>query len=145
MTKARTRAAARTKTPLAGFAVRHVADSPFVAEGLRAFFEYRDLGIEAATNGRVGAHVIRPRPGTQAAPHWHTHQLEFQMVYVTRGWVRFEYEGVGEVLLEAGSCAHQPPGIRHRELAHSDDLELIEITLPARFGTTEVEAPDTGG
>jgi quercetin dioxygenase-like cupin family protein len=63
------------------------------------------------------------------------------MVYVTRGRIEFEYEGAGEVCLEAGSCVHQPPGIRHRELAHSDDLELIEITLPAEFATREVEGP----
>ena len=134
-------AEAKTQDPPAGFSVRHLADSPFVAEGLRAFFEYRDLGIKEATGGRFGAHVIRARPGTEALPQWHSHQLEFQMVYVTRGWIAFEYEGVGQVRLEAGSCVHQPPGIRHRELAHSDDLELIEITLPAEFGTTTLDGP----
>ena len=132
---------AKTQDPPAGFSVCHLSDSPFVAKGLRAFFEYRDLGIKEATGGRFGAHVIRARPGTEALPQWHTHELQFQMVYVTRGWIAFEYEGVGEVRLEAGSCVHQPPGIRHRELAHSDDLELIEITLPAEFGTTTLDGP----
>ncbi|MEM7225740.1 MAG: cupin domain-containing protein [Pseudomonadota bacterium] len=127
--------------PPAGFSVSHLAEDGFVPQGLRAFFEYRDLGIAEATGGRFGAHVIRARPGTGAQPHWHTHQLEFQLVYVTKGWVEFEYEGVGPVRLEAGSCVHQPPGIRHRELAHSADMELIEITLPASFGTSEVPAP----
>lgn len=124
-----------------GFSVSHLSDSEFVPQGLRAFFEYRELGTKGATKGRIGAHIIRARPGTQAEPQWHNHQLEFQMVYVTRGWILFEYEGVGEVRLEAGSCVHQAPGIRHRELAHSDDLELIEITLPADFGTTNLAAP----
>jgi quercetin dioxygenase-like cupin family protein len=55
--------------------------------------------------------------------------------------VKFNYEGVGEVTAEAGSCVHQPPGIRHAEIAHSDDLELIEITLPGEFETVETEAP----
>lgn len=122
-----------------GFSVSHAKDTAFVSDGLRAFFEYRDLGIRAATDSRFGAHVIRARPGTKVAPQWHCHSLEFQMVYVTKGWVEFEYEGVGEVRLEAGSCVHQPPGIRHRELAHSDDLELIEITLPADFETTPAD------
>ena len=125
----------------AGFSVRHRTDSPFVQEGLRAFFQYRDLGIREATKGRIGAHVIRAKDGTGAAPQWHRHELEFQMVYVTRGWVVFEYEGVGEVRLEAGSCVHQPPGIRHIELAHSEDLELIEITSPAEFATINVDPP----
>jgi quercetin dioxygenase-like cupin family protein len=64
--------------------------------------------------------------------------LEFQMVYVLKGWVRFWYEGQGEVLLKLGSCVHQPSGIAHRELEHSDDLEMLEITLPAEFETEAV-------
>ncbi|TQF79618.1 cupin domain-containing protein [Elioraea sp. Yellowstone] len=120
--------------------VSHAADAAFTA-GLRAFFAYRDLGIRHVTGGKVGAHVIRAVPGAGSHPVWHTHDLGFQMVYVLRGWVRFEYEGVGEVLLTAGSMVHQPPGIRHREVAHSDDVEMLEITLPAEFRTEEAEAP----
>jgi quercetin dioxygenase-like cupin family protein len=62
--------------------------------------------------------------------------VQLQLVYILKGWVRFEYEGQGEVLLQAGSCVHQLPGIRHREIAHSDDLELIEIVLPGDFTTS---------
>jgi hypothetical protein len=29
----------------------------------------------------------------------------------------------------------QPPGIAHAELAHSADLEMLEITVPAEFAT----------
>jgi hypothetical protein len=35
---------------------------------------------------------------------------------------------------------HQPPGIRHRELGHSEDLELLEVVLPADFKTETVES-----
>ena len=55
--------------------------------------------------------------------------------------IRDRYEGGGVVRAEAGSCVNQPPGIRHAEMAHSDDLELIEITLPAEFKTVDVDAP----
>jgi mannose-6-phosphate isomerase-like protein (cupin superfamily) len=44
------------------------------------------------------------------------------------------------VRLEAGSCVHQPPGIRHRELGHSEDLELLEVVLPADFKTETVDS-----
>ncbi len=128
-------------TTPAGFSVRHLEDTPFEAEGLRAFFEYRDLGIEGATKGRVGAHVIRARPGGDPAPEWHTHGVEFQMIYITKGWFKFEDEGYGEVTLRPGACVHQPPGIRHREIDHSADAELIEITLPADFDTATADAP----
>jgi quercetin dioxygenase-like cupin family protein len=117
------------------FSVSHIATSEFRDDGLRPFFEYRDLGIRDATNGAIVAHVIRAKPGMQLHPERHHHEVEFQMVYVLKGWVKFQYEGVGEVTLKAGSCVHQPPGIRHTELAHSDDLELLEIVMPADFRT----------
>ncbi len=118
------------------FSVSHDRPGAFVADGLRPYFEYRDLGIRASTGGRAVMHVIRARGGHQATGEWHRHALQLQLVYVLKGWVRFEYEGVGEVRLEAGSCVHQPPGIRHREIEHSADLELIELVLPADFETT---------
>lgn len=114
--------------------VTHARDRAF-DPGLRAFFAYAGLGVAEATGGRFGAHVIRAVPGARPEPRWHRHALEFQLVWVVRGWVRFEYEDIGEVLLEAGSSVLQPPGIRHREVAHSDDLELVEITAPAQFET----------
>ena len=122
--------------------ISHADASPFVPEGLRAFFEYRDLNIKTATNNQFGANVIRAVPGAISPGTWHTHDLTFQMVYVTQGWVVFEYEGPkeqggGEHLLRAGSCVLQPPGIKHRELRHSDDMELIEITSPAEFTTKD--------
>lgn len=123
------------------FSVQHARDGQFVADGLRQYFEYRDLGIEASTNGKAVMHVIRAREGTNATGEWHRHELELQLVYVLRGWIRFEYEGIGEVLLETGSCMHQAPGIRHREIAHSPDLELLEIVLPANFRTEAVPPP----
>jgi len=128
-------------TAPAGFSVRHLDEDTFESEGLRAFFEYRDLGIKQATGGRFGAHVIRAKAGMGSQAQWHQHGLDFQMVYVLRGWVVFEYEGVGKVRLVPGSCVHQPPGIRHRELEHSDDLELIEITAPAEFSSEDCKAP----
>lgn len=118
----------------AGTTIRHAADASFDT-GMRAFFAYRDLGIPAATGGAFGAHVIRAVPGRHAEPQWHTHDLAFQMVYILQGWVRFEYEDAGEVLLRAGDSVYQPPRVRHLEVAHSDDLELLEITSPAEFHT----------
>ena len=121
----------------AGFVVTHARDARF-ERGLRAFFEYRHLGIEQATGGRVAAHVIRAAAGAAFSSQPHLHRTAFQLVYVLKGWIEFEYEGQGVVRLEAGSCVHQPPGIRHRELGHSDDVEMLEVVLPAGFETEEV-------
>lgn len=123
------------------FTISHADEGKFAAQGLRAFFEYRHLGIAEATGGKFGAHVIRAVPGMESPASWHSHDLEFQMVYVTRGWVVFEYEQTGEHVLREGSCVLQPPGIKHRELRHSDDMELIEIISPAEFPTNDETAP----
>jgi len=109
--------------------------------GLRAFFAYRDLGVRAGTGGAFGAHVIRAVPGEGAKPRWHVHELAFQIAFVLRGEVTFEYEDIGEVVLRAGDCVMQPPGVRHREIVHSDDLEILEVTSPAEFATREVKGP----
>ena len=120
-----------------GFVVSHARDAVY-HRGLRSFFEYRDLGIKAATGGRVVAHVIRAAAGKDFSSQPHMHKTTFQMVYILKGWIEFEYEGQGVVRLEAGSCVHQPPELHHREVGHSEDIELLEIVLPGEFETHEV-------
>jgi len=121
-----------------GFVASHAAGASF-ERGLRSFYEYRDLGIKAATEGRVDAHVIRAAAGKAFSSQPHLHKTTFQLVYILKGWIEFEYEGQGVVRLEAGSCVHQPPEIRHRELGHSEDIEMLEIVLPGKFVTEEVD------
>ena len=118
------------------FTVSHHREQDF-DHGLRAYSAYRDLGIAAATDGMVQAHVIRmTKPfeeGEVSTPH--LHDVEFQMVYVLKGWFRTELEGEGEHTFTAGSCWIQPPRIRHTVRGYSDDCELLEIVLPADFET----------
>ena len=106
-------------------------------QGLRPYSAYRDLGIAPATGGMVQAHVIRmTKPFTDeevAIPHYH--DVEFQMVYVLKGWFSTEFEGEGVHMFHAGSCWIQPPEIRHTVRGYSDDCELLEIVLPADFET----------
>jgi mannose-6-phosphate isomerase-like protein (cupin superfamily) len=56
--------------------------------------------------------------------------------------VRFEYEDVGEVEFRPRDSVYQPPGVRHLEVAHSDDLEVLEVTSPGELATAEVPAPE---
>src|SRR6266849_9090552 len=112
--------------------------------GLRSFMEYRDLGIEQATHGRFRAHVIRIKSDAHGAHDLHTtglhqHQCDFQMYYVLKGWIRFVYEGQGELTFRAGDCVLQPPGIVHNELECSDDIEVLEIYSPAVHETLVVD------
>jgi uncharacterized RmlC-like cupin family protein len=131
--------------PVNKFSVSHLAESEFRGEGLRPYFVYRDLGIKAATGGRVGAHVIRAAHPCNGGTGRHRHRLAVQLVYVLRGWVRFWYQGEGEIELVAGSCVHQPPGILHELIDCSTDCEVLEITLPAEFATIEApQRPERG-
>ena len=116
--------------------VSHLKDAAF-DQGLREFFAYRDLGIAEATGGTAVAHVIRANEASDTVHAWHSHETTFQMIYVLKGWAEFEYDGQGRVRFEAGSCFYQPPSIRHRELAHSADLEMLEIVMPGDFRTSE--------
>ena len=124
-----------------GFVVSHARDASF-ERGLRSFFEYRDLGVANATQGAVVAHVIRAS-GREFSSQPHLHRTTFQLVYVLKGWIEFEYEGHGPVRLEAGSCVYQPPSIRHREIGHSEDIEMLEIVMPAGFATETVDTVQT--
>ena len=53
-----------TTTETKAFSVVHGDEASFES-GLRGYFAYRDLGIKAATGGRVGAHVIRAVEGSE--------------------------------------------------------------------------------
>lgn len=118
------------------FTVSHHRDEDF-DQGLRPYSAYRDLGIAAATGGLVQAHVIRMTKPFEAAevaiPH--CHDVDFQMVYVLRGWFQSEFDGEGVHTFHAGSCWIQPPKIKHTVRGYSDDCELLEIVLPANFET----------
>jgi quercetin dioxygenase-like cupin family protein len=122
--------------PRQHFHVSHLREKDF-DQGLRPYSAYRDLGLAPATGGRVQAHVIRMTkpfdPDKVAIPHYH--DVEFQMVYVLKGWFSSQFEGHGTHTFRAGSCWIQPPKIRHTVMGYSDDCELLEIVLPADFKT----------
>ncbi len=119
--------------------VLHEDESAFESGGLRNQFAYRDPGISAATGGKYNAHVIRAADGKPPiTAHSHA-DIDFQLVYVTRGEVTFWYEGRGNETLRAGSVHLLPPGIKHSVEGWSDDLEMVEITSPTEYSTEEVE------
>jgi cupin domain len=122
------------------FVANHLEPGSFKA-GLRAYAQYRDLSIADATGGLAVAHVIKMIPPCDPAvvSKRHYHDVEFQMIYVLKGWIKGEYEGHGVVTMREGSCWLQPPRIKHAVLDYSDDCELLEIVLPADFKTVELE------
>ena len=142
-TKARGLPAAKPRArPKQRIAISHHRDEDFKADGLRTYAHYRDLGIAGATGGLAQAHVIRLIGPCNPAEvsKLHFHDVEFQMVYVLKGWVKTYMEGQGETLMKEGSCWSQPPRIKHLILDYADNCELLEVILPAEFRTVELAA-----
>jgi uncharacterized cupin superfamily protein len=133
--------AAKSKArPKQRIAISHHREEDFKADGLRTYAQYRDLGISEASHGLAQAHVIRLigpcNPAEVSKLHYH--DVEFQMVYVLKGWVKTYLEGQGETLMKEGSAWTQPPRIKHLIMDYSDDVELLEVILPAEFKTVEL-------
>src|SRR5579872_439440 len=130
--KRRERAAKRSSSakakrrPPQSFVASHHRDEDFQV-GLRSYAKYRDLGINEATGGMVQAHVIRfiPPCRPEEVSKRHYHEVDFQMVYVLKGWIKTELDGQGPLVMRAGSCWIQPPRIEHVVLDYSDDCEVL--------------------
>lgn len=132
-----------TPAPTKEFVVRRLSDqAPWVVG--RAGMQYRDL-IPSRLGGSIIASHIRIPDGGPVPDMVHYHSVGFQLIYCYKGWVDLVYEGQGEPFrLHAGNCVIQPPEIRHRVLYASDNIEVIEIGVPAEHVTTidhEMELP----
>src|SRR5215207_915824 len=115
-------------------------DTPWRSDGLRDFFLYKDLGIEAATSGRVIAQLVKANMAPEKGTGWHRHEADFHIVIMTKGWAKFMY-GDQETLVAAGDCVHQRPGVVHYLFDYSPDMEYLEIVGPADFKSIDVPAP----
>ena len=128
------------------FTARRLADeAPWVIG--RAGMHYRDL-IPDRLGGSIIASHIRIPDGGPVPDMVHYHTIGFQLIFCYRGWVDLVYEDQGPPFrLNAGDCVIQPPEIRHRVLFASDNIEVIEIGVPAEHITTidhdmELPTPD---
>jgi hypothetical protein len=138
--KARAVPAAKRNRPKQRIAISHYRDEDFKADGLRTYAKYRDLGVAEASAGVARAHVIRliGPCEPEVVSKLHFHDVDFQMVYVLKGWVKTYLEGVGETTFNEGSSWTQPSRIKHLIMDYSDDVELLEVILPADFKTVEL-------
>ncbi len=127
---------------ITGTTFSHVkpGDTAWRSDGLRDFFLYKDLGVEAATKGRVIAQLVKANLAPEKGTGWHRHEADFHIVLMLKGWAKFMYEGQ-ETLVSAGDCVHQRPGIVHYLFDYSPDMEYLEIVGPADFKTVDMPAP----
>ena len=122
-------------------ALSRLDESKWEKKGLRGFLEYRDLGAVEATEGRFNANVARAihanKSSTNAPLHYHT--LGFHLTYILRGWMRTYYEGVGEIILKAGDCVTYEGEVPQSHTEHSEDFEVLQVTMPAEFPTVQID------
>ncbi|MCC0079570.1 MAG: cupin [Rhodobacter sp.] len=119
------------------FVVRRMADqAPWVIG--RAGMNYRDL-VPSRLGGAMIASHIRIPGGGPVPDMVHFHKVGFQLIFCVNGWVDVLYEDQGGMRrLTAGDCFIQPPEIRHRVCESGDDVEVIEIGVPAEH-ITEID------
>lgn len=94
-------------------------------------FEMRDLGIAQATKGLAAARVIRrgsvPRPADTTS----NQGKAFAFAFVLQGRLALIADAQPETELTAGDVFAMTNGMECALKDCSDDLELLEITLPA--------------
>jgi quercetin dioxygenase-like cupin family protein len=115
--------------------------NPQMIAGRRDFFSYRDLAVRDASNGTMRAQVMKAITGMTQPTGWHYHTCKGQFVYTLKGWVELEFE-TGETLrLEPGDSVFIPGGMPHNELRTSDDVEILEVSVPGELGTVPCDPP----
>jgi quercetin dioxygenase-like cupin family protein len=132
--------ATKSRRPHA-FLINHLREDDFKSDGLRRYARYRDLGVKEATRGAAVAHVIRFQGpcDPDVVSKLHMHAVDFQLVYVLKGSITSQFEGHGVHRMTAGDAWLQPRNIKHKVLDYSDDCEVLEIVMPAKFKTVELE------
>lgn len=118
-----------------------LATAPFVP-GRRDWFKYRDLGVTEASGGALRAQTMSTSKGMSEPTGWHYHVCEGQFVYTLKGWVDLEFEDGTKLRLNQGESLYIPGGMRHNETATSEELEILELSVPADMGTVACEAPE---
>lgn len=141
MNDAATVAEKSTTLPAGKLAYATPVTAPLVA-GRRDFLKYRDLGVTAASSGRMRAQVMSATAGMTKPTGWHYHVCDGQFVYALQGWVDLEFEGGQTIRLQGGESLYIPGGLRHNEIATSDTLEILEVSVPADMGTVPCDPPE---
>jgi uncharacterized cupin superfamily protein len=117
------------------------AKTPDYVEGRRSFFKYRDLGVTKASDGWMRAQVMTAVTGMTKPTGWHYHVCDGQFVYTLKGFVELEFEDGTRCRLEVGDSCFIPGGMKHNEIRTSDDVEILEVCLPADMGTVACDPP----
>jgi len=119
------------------FTVSRAEGADYETDGLREEFTYRDLGVADATGGDIHAHITKAKHLNGGHNGLHRHVVDFQFAMVLEGWVSFFYKDHGEITYRKGDTVTVPGNTMHELREYSEDLELLEITVPAVYETVK--------
>lgn len=95
-------------------------------------FQARDTTIAKNTKAVAGVQVVMRGTGD---PVWSKHDADIHFTFVLAGEMTLEGEGKEPYRLSAGDAFVIPPQMMTRYSAPSDDIELLEVSLPGLFTT----------
>jgi mannose-6-phosphate isomerase-like protein (cupin superfamily) len=95
-------------------------------------FEYRDVGIGAATDGLAGVRVVRAAGADRTSAA--THDAEFMFGFVLAGSMTLDCAGHEPFALVADDTFVIPAGMVHSWTSCSATLEVLEVALPEQPG-----------
>jgi len=113
--------------------IRHEAAkaewTPWRMEG----FEARDIGIASATDGLAGVRVAR----SVGQPHtgFVSHDADLLFMFILNGSAELNCDQMDSELLTAGDSFIVPGNMKHSLSKCSEDMEILEVALPAVFNT----------
>lgn len=96
-------------------------------------FEARKTGISAATAGAASVQVARPTG--EARREWTSHNADILFGFVRSGSMTLRAEGHPPHALGEGDAYVIPPEMKTGLDDGSEDLQLLEVSLPAEFET----------
>ena len=115
------------------FVFNQGAEAEWTASRLSGFIA-RDTTIAANTKDVAGVQVLERGAGD---PVWATHDADIHFTFVMEGELTLEGEGKDPYRLCAGDAFVIPPGMATRYASPSDDIALLEVTLPGAFKTDQ--------
>jgi quercetin dioxygenase-like cupin family protein len=95
-------------------------------------FVSRDTTISYNTQAIAGVQIVKRGLGT---PVWSSHNSDIHFTFVLEGTLTLEGADQSSQKLGAGDAFVIPPGMSICYTAPSEDIELLEVSLPGVFET----------
>lgn len=96
-----------------------------------ASYEMKDLGIGEATGHLAGARVIKLKNESEMPESSVQHDKEFAFWFVLQGGMTVRLQDHPDAVLSAGDALVIPAGMSYQFTQAAEELELLEVVLPA--------------